>query len=422
MASGPGVDPLLGPPSAPGWEVDAAAERYHDPNRRRTRLTVAAIAMCVVGAVVGAFVARGQLPASTDLRPAFASNGINLDDVVVGAWRRLQAEPLTAEQRHRGFNECYLPDPMGLGPYAPYYRPRSVIPLRIAIPQEGGYTDDLGYDVVVHFHGGEAVRKNLVQVSRGSVFVAVDLGLFSGPYMRAFMVKRRWQQVKDHITDALREHAGDDRAHIRHLALTGWSAGYGAVNEILRRNGDEGIDAVVLLDGMHAGQNLRRPTHDGSIESLSSATLRATFDFAGRAVRGEKIFVLTHSNIVPPDYASVKQSADLLLHELGVERKTRERQDGLAQQLTTADAGNFHVWGYAGTREKAHCVHTAMLGPIVRDVLEPAWGTPAMNRDVPMTPTPKLGTGTPQTGNAATDPVTSGPIQPEAIRLEETSE
>ncbi len=392
--SSPVSDPLVGPPSAPGWEVETPpAGAYRDPSRRRVRMTALAAAMCVLGAIAGGLVARGQMPSATDLRPALASQGIDLDDVFVGAWLRLEAEPLTPEQRHHGYNECYLPDPLGLGPYAAYRKPRGVIPVRVAIPQEGGHTEDLGYDVVVHFHGGDAVRKHLVQVSRGVVFVAIDLGLFSGPYMRAFMPERRWPQVREQITQALREHTGDDRAHIRHLALTGWSAGYGAVNEILRRNGDEGIDAVVLLDGMHAAQNLTRPTHDGTIESLSSATLRGTFDFAARAVRGEKIFVLTHSNIVPPDYASVKQSADLLLHELGLSRETRERQDGLMQQLTTADEGNFHVWGYAGRYEKAHCAHTTMLGPIVRDILEPAWNTPKMNRDVPATPAPRLGGG-----------------------------
>jgi len=387
------AEPPLGPPSAPGWEVNAAGEpAYRDPNRRRARLTLAAGLMCVIGAVAGAVVARGRLPTMyVDFRPVLVSRGIDLDDVMVAAWTKLKVKPLTPEQRHRGFNECYLPDPLGLGPYAAYQRPPGVIPVRVAIPQEGGHTDDMGFDVVVHFHGGDAVRKQLVQVTRGAVFVAIDLGLFSGPYMNAFMQERRWEQVKRQITRALREQTGDNRAHIRHLALSAWSAGYGAVNEILRRNGDEGIDAVVLLDGMHASQNLQHPTHDNSIESLSSDTLRGIFDFAGRASRGEKIFVLTHSNIVPPGYASVRQSADLLLHELGLQREQRDRTSGLMHQLTAVDHEGFHVWGYEGRDKEAHCAHTTMLGPIVRDVLEPEWNTPKMNRDVPPTPAPKLG-------------------------------
>jgi hypothetical protein len=93
-------------------------------------------------------------------------------------------------------------------------------------------------------------------------------------------------------------------------------------------------------------------------------------------------------------------------------------------QLTTADKKGFHVWGYSGRYEKAHCAHTTMLGPIVRDIIEPAWNTPKMNRNVPSTPAPKLGTGGTQGGSTEgdNDPVTSGPIKPEVIHLEEEVE
>ena len=142
------AEPPLGPPSAPGWEVNATSEpAYRDPNRRRARLTLAAGLMCVVGAVAGALVARGRLPTMyVDFRPVLVSHGVDLDDVMVAAWTRLKVQPLTPEQRHRGFNECYLPDPLGLGPYATYQRPPGVIPVRVAIPQQGGHTDDMGFD------------------------------------------------------------------------------------------------------------------------------------------------------------------------------------------------------------------------------------------------------------------------------------
>ena len=351
------------------------------------------LGLLAAGLVVGSAVTAPSAPDIHAVSDAASRSHqtVVLDEITVAAspLPRLEAEPLTEAQRGRGFNECFLPDPLGLGPYAPYRKTRGAILGRVAIPREGGYTDDGGFDVVVHFHGGDPVRKNLVQVTWGTVFVAVDIGVGSGPYERAFVDAGRWPRLKSEITLALREQTGDDRAHIRHLALSAWSAGYGAVNQILKTHGDEGIDAVVLLDAMHAGRNYRWPHRDGTLQALSSGPIQSIFDFAERAARGEKIFVLTHSNVIPTGYASVRRSADLLLERVGVARHPVQQRIGLLDQLTRADRAGFHVWGYAGRFEEAHCAQVTLLGPIVRDLLEPAWATPPMNRDLPPTPAPR---------------------------------
>ncbi|MGC4067581.1 MAG: hypothetical protein QM784_23630 [Polyangiaceae bacterium] len=85
----------------------------------------------------------------------------------------LTAQTLTPELRHRGYNECYPYDFVGLGPYSPFRKLRVG---RIAIPQKGGYTEDYGYDVVVHFHGQNSLRMTLAQVARGVAFVGIDFG------------------------------------------------------------------------------------------------------------------------------------------------------------------------------------------------------------------------------------------------------
>jgi hypothetical protein len=303
---------------------------------------------------------------------------------------RREALPITAAQRKAGFGECYAPDPVGLGPYAPY---RKIAGARVAIPQRGGHTEDLGFDVVVHFHGGDPARKTFVQVVGGVVFAAVDKGVGSGPYQQAFVQRDAWTRLRAGIENTLRAHTGDERAHIRHLAITSWSAGYGAINQILATNGPEDIDAVVLLDGPHAGRNPRWPgPDDGSLRAIDRGTVSAVFDFAAAASRGEKIFVLTHSNVVPTGYASVHRTADLLLDELGLERQPQVRELGLAHQLTATDERGLHVWGFSGHYEEAHCAQVSLLGEIVRDLLEPAWETPPLDRSVPNTPAPVLGT------------------------------
>ncbi len=305
-----------------------------------------------------------------------------------GARERLEAAPLTPELRRKGHHECYPHDPIGLGPYAPY---RNLILGRIAIPQQGGHTDDFGYDVVVHFHGHTAVRKTLVQVARGVAFVGIDKGLGSGRYSGPFKNPQLFPQLRASIEKALRRHSGDERAHIRHLALSAWSAGYGAVNEILKLHADE-VDGVILLDGLHAAWSREYRRHDGSIQSLSARNITPTFDFARRALDGEKIFIWTHSRVTPR-YPSTAQTANLLLDELGLVRARVDDDPGDYGQDGAVDAQGLHVWSFRGGDQRAHCAHIAHIARAVRDILEEEWDTPPMDRNVPPTPAPKLGGG-----------------------------
>lgn len=295
-------------------------------------------------------------------------------------------EPLTPELRRKGFHECNPHDALGLGPYRPY---RNLSMGRILIPQKGGHGADMGYDVLIHFHGHEPARKVLVQVARGMTFVGIDKGLGSGAYSNAFQNPDVFPNLRRSIERTLQAESGDPRAHIRHLALSAWSAGYGAVNEILKR-GDEGIDAVVLLDGLHAGWKPGRP-HKQVASSADAAFVQPTFDFARSAMRGEKIFIFTHSQIDPGEYPGTAVTAKLLLSFLGLDETPHDPGGDPFGLIGTTDVKGLHVWSYRGGNEAAHCSHLTYLAEAVQDLLEPAWHTPPMDRDVPPTPAPKLG-------------------------------
>lgn len=297
-----------------------------------------------------------------------------------------QPEPLTAALRHKGYHECNPHDPVGLGPYAPY---RNLNVGRIAIPQQGGHTPDMGFDVLIHFHGHSAVRKTVAQVARGVAYVGIDKGLGSGPYASAFQRPDSFEKLLASIESALRAHTRDEGAHVRHVGLSAWSAGYGAVNEILK-HGDGRVDAVVLLDGLHAAWNPASGKRDGSLSSLSSHTLTPTFAYAKKAALGEKIFIFTHSQVDPVKYPSTSQTADLLLHDLGFGRQPLGAPDGRFGQTGTVDHAGFHLWSFRGTDELAHCSHIPHIATALA-LLENAWQTPPMDRSVPPTPAPKLG-------------------------------
>jgi hypothetical protein len=298
----------------------------------------------------------------------------------------LTAEPLTEELRQKGFNECNPHDPIGLGPYRPY---RNVALGRLLVPQKGGHTADGGYDVVLHFHGHEAIRKTLVQVARGVAYVGMDRGLGSGAYEQTFACPDVFPALRASIENGLKAESGDPNAHIRHLALTAWSAGYGAVNEILKRFADQ-VDAVVLLDGLHGSWDAT-PNRDPA-KPLRGTSIAPTIEFARRAVHGEKLFIFTHSQIDPVEYPSTSATADSLLVEFGLKRQSVERGSYAFGQDTRVDTAGFHVWSYRGKNELAHCAHIPLMARAL-EIVERAWQTPAMDRNVPLTPVkhwPKL--------------------------------
>lgn len=283
---------------------------------------------------------------------------------------------LTPALRARGYNACMMPDP-GFGPYSRWI---NVSTGQMIVPERGGHTSDFGYDVVVHFHGHEAVRHSFAQVARGAVLVGIDMGIGSGPYEDAFDGPDRWLELVKSVTRGLVRHSGDPRAHIRHLALSSWSAGYGAVTKILRRFSSS-IDAVVLLDSLHSSYTSVPPGDPHAIHGVWGLPIEPVVKFAERAMRGDGILFLSHSQVVPPGYASTTEVADFLLGDVAGVRVPMQGVSPLGAELLSGyDHAGLHVRGYRGGNEAAHCAHTELLAEAVREYLEPAWGTPAAER------------------------------------------
>lgn len=272
---------------------------------------------------------------------------------------------LTDEQRNAGHNECATPDP-GPGYFA---EPRHLWKGMIYLPAQGGHTDDGGFDVVMHFHGGSPARKALVGQARGLTLAGFDLGSGSGAYSQPFVSHLLFDDLRASIERALRAHSNRPDAHIRKLALSAWSAGYGAVNAILRRNGPGAVDAVVLLDGFHSGY---LPGEGRRIDEQNVAPL---VEFARLASQGQRFFYVTHSQIGTDDYASTTQMTDMLLRRLSVRRVAGDPVDDPFGLLTYAERDGFYLRGFGGTDEHAHCDHLRHLGEAAR-MLEARWGTP----------------------------------------------
>jgi hypothetical protein len=339
--------------------------------------------LIAVGLIGGAIV-LGAVGSSWLVRPDRAVSVpsaavLDEDPLEVGeAWERARkAGALSAEDRARGRNECALPDP-GMGVYAPY---QPIHNGRVLIPRSGGHTDDMGFDVVVHFHGHDAIRKILVQASRGVVFAGIESGVGSGAYTNSFNEPIEFQRVVDSIEAALQQHTNNPAAHIRHLAISGWSAGYGAAEAILKGEGDSRIDAVILLDGFHASW-FAAGARDDDPASIDLRNLASIVSFAQRAARGEKLFYLSHSQI-GTDYPSTTRSSRALLAKLHLQSTPVEPGDpagegpfGLEGKV---DEEGFHLRSFRGRDAHAHCDHLRHFDEALGDIVERAWQTPEAN-------------------------------------------
>jgi hypothetical protein len=239
---------------------------------------------------------------------------------------------------------CDIPD-RGFGEYAPW---RSLRIGRVLVPAHGGLDDEGGFALLLHFHGAEAVRKELAPEGLSLVVAAIDAGTLSSHYAKVVGAPAAsLADLTTMVAAAVAEATGDRRAHARHVALSSWSAGYGAVAELLRRP-HPGLEGVILLDSLHAswgaGAQEIEPTHLAPF--VAEARLAAA---------GDSLFYLTHSEIEPEGYASTGRVAGYLLREMGGER------------------GGFFARGFPGETAAAHCAHLRLLPSIVREHLLPAW-------------------------------------------------
>ena len=229
-------------------------------------------------------------------------------------------------------------------------------PVELLVPNVGPPRDSL--DLVVHFHGAAWLPQQAVAGLGADIVAAVvNLGAGSSTYHRAFDDPAIFDSLLAGVTKEVSSALGR-RARIGRVTLVGFSAGHGAIRAILREPRHFArVDAVLLLDGMHTSY-----IPDGTVVAeggaLDTTNLVAFAAFARAAIRGEKRFVVTHSEIFPGTFASTTETADWLLRALGL-RRTSLLQWGPRgmQQLSEVRAGRFELLGFAGNSAPDHVDH-----------------------------------------------------------------
>jgi hypothetical protein len=228
------------------------------------------------------------------------------------------------------------------------------------------------YDLLIHFHGAPtSVEPTFEKSGIGGVLAILNLGNGSGAYEKEFETPSAFRDLVNRIRVVVGEMCPNAATSERRIALSGWSAGYGAVRRIIDRVADaDRVDAVLLSDGLHAGFE-----SDNKWERVVNGAAMAPFAlFADRAVAGERLFAITHSSIATP-YASTTETASFLLQQQNMQRVTRN-EDGPRPNmrlLTSADRRGFHVQGYAGDDKPAHCDQLHAFGDTLLPYLRERW-------------------------------------------------
>jgi hypothetical protein len=209
------------------------------------------------------------------------------------------------------------------------------------------------------------------------------------------------------LTAAIASEEKRPGVHVGRLALAAWSAGFASVNRILAVPAYyAATDAVVLLDGLHAQYMAPNPHAPAQgKDRVDTNMLRHFIRFAADAAAGKKTMVVTHSAIVPPDYASTAESTAALLDAVGVTASSRRAPEGDGVRLpvrthlrvrvpeepdvangwdseatTIADQGGLHVRGFRGAGPRDHFDHLHLIGDALRSWLVPRWYTPGGER------------------------------------------
>lgn len=213
-------------------------------------------------------------------------------------------------------------------------------------------------DVIIHFHGAAWLPHQAVaSLGDTSAVAVVNLGSGSGVYHRAFSDPALFDSLLAGITRELNAATGRT-VRLTSITLTGFSAGHGAIRAILREPRHFArVDAVLLMDGMHTSY-VPDNTVLAAGGALDTANLTAFADFARAAMRGEKRFLITHSEVFPGTFASTTETADWLLATLGL-RRTPVLVWGPRgmQQLSETRARRFELLGYAGNTGPDHIDH-----------------------------------------------------------------
>jgi len=262
------------------------------------------------------------------------------------------------------------------------------IPGGVVYTPETLSTSDGSFDLLIHFHGNvKVVVESVVAAKLNAAVAAVNLGTGSGPYQNGYVGPGSYEELLGHIRAAVKRQ-GIENPRLRRVALSSWSAGYGAISTILeQRKGVDPLDAILILDGIYV-----RYEH-GNSGPLDVKRLAAFAEAADVAAAGDMLFTVTYSDIEPPGVAGSRPTAEYLLSVAKNRGEVVEsplvvpayiKLPSMVGALAKEDVqtlepysdyrvGGFHIRGYKGASRGHHMAHLFQMCSTVLPELAKRW-------------------------------------------------
>ena len=240
------------------------------------------------------------------------------------------------------------------------------------IPPAYRVPDDGAVNLTVHFHTvpwfiiDEHLRRGLAEP-----LLLGALGEGSSTYARPFATDLdRFDRLLNMSLKQIEAHCdGGTPTRVARIDVTSFSAGYGAVRELVKQERYwKQFRRIILSDSLYAGWD-PATTQPGATSRPAVENIEPWRAYVESAARGERTFVLTHS-LVPTRYANTDACGKALIEMVGAKvvdvpkGSSPATEDPEYPLVRRADKGRFHVWTYAGEDAGAHMTHVRHMADV----------------------------------------------------------
>jgi hypothetical protein len=235
---------------------------------------------------------------------------------------------------------------------------------KIFIPSNYYQRTNNAADVLVHFHGDpQTFWNNAKYANLNSIIVTVNYSGLSSAYTTPFSNSALFQSLLDEALTKVRNDSSiPDTLQWDKIAVSSFSAGYGAVREILKSaTYRDDINVLLAADSLYA-----TTASDGTSLDSQLVNYKA---FANLAKAGSKTFTFTHSQVPTYTYESTGEVGDELMQSLGITPSAINSNGlGTLNFYRAAQAGNFKLWGAKGSDGDSHLEHLRYVGQFLKDL------------------------------------------------------
>ncbi len=216
--------------------------------------------------------------------------------------------------------------------------------------------------LLLHFQGARWLAEaNFYQARVPGVLYTSSLKGLSRAFQGPFRDPSHFGAILADMEKKLSTLSPAGKVRVGKIGITSFSAGYGAVREILKRKEYfDRIDYLVMADSIYASYlspDLRVPPIGQMADFIR---------FAQAAVLGKKVMVVTHSHYLPGAYCGTWETADMILACVGGKRmKVREyTKRGIPIDFRFDRAG-FHLLAADEATAVIHADTLYMIGELL---------------------------------------------------------